>query len=44
MCAAVLNARPFKSLERNEALAESLDLNPEESLIGFVGELREKKV
>src|SRR6266498_628240 len=33
----------FKPMERNEALAESLGLNPGENVIGFVGELREKK-
>lgn len=34
----------FKPLERNEALEQSLGLNPKENVIGYVGELREKKV
>jgi glycosyltransferase involved in cell wall biosynthesis len=33
----------FKPMDRNEALAESLGLNPGIPVIGFVGELREKK-
>ena len=33
----------FKPMERNENLAESLGLNNKERVIGFVGELREKK-
>ena len=33
----------FKPLVRNEALAQSLDLRCEEKVIGFFGELREKK-
>lgn len=33
----------FRPMERNEALAVSLGLRENESVIGFVGELREKK-
>ncbi len=33
----------FKPMQRNEILAEALGLNNEERVIGFVGELREKK-
>lgn len=33
----------FKSMERNNALAEALGVNAEDRVIGFVGELREKK-
>ena len=42
-----VDAEHFKPMERNEVLAETLDLNVgkklEERVIGFVGELREKK-
>ena len=33
----------FQPLERNELLAETLGLDKEERVIGFIGELREKK-
>jgi glycosyltransferase involved in cell wall biosynthesis len=33
----------FRPLERNEALAEALGFKAEERIIGFVGDLREKK-
>lgn len=41
---ALLNARPFKPLPHNKALAESLGLNGGTArVVGFAGKLREKK-
>jgi glycosyltransferase involved in cell wall biosynthesis len=38
-----VDTRRFRPMERNEGLAESLGLSKENRVIGFVGELREKK-